>query len=316
MHEYTVELDGLTREAAGLPATVAYPLIGAIYHGAKGSVRLEIDGRSAAPGVEPSWLGQVADFRVEVADEFSGLKVRAPTLGRVCPDKFATGMLFGEPIAELSAFSFLFRALSDALEGRTDSEACDQALLRMFAEFSQVLAAGVSVITIKDGRGRSPAMQIDPPGLTRASSLRDRTPAARQVHVAGTLDPNPYSEDAFTLLLQDAERTRIRGYLSEALQRDVLRSYRGKEVALSALVHFRPDGAPFRIEAQHVRLATDNDLSVFSEVPQPLESQLEVTSLTRPQGPSTGINAIWGRWPGDESADEIINALERAERRS
>jgi hypothetical protein len=30
-----------------------------------------------------------------------------------------------------------------------------------------------------------------------------------------------------------------------------------------------------------------------------------------PQGPRSGINAIFGRWPGDESDEEIMEALER-----
>ena len=30
-----------------------------------------------------------------------------------------------------------------------------------------------------------------------------------------------------------------------------------------------------------------------------------------PQGPQSGLNAIIGKWPGDESDDEIAKALER-----
>jgi hypothetical protein len=36
----------------------------------------------------------------------------------------------------------------------------------------------------------------------------------------------------------------------------------------------------------------------------------ELQSLRQPQGPRSGINAIIGRWPGDESDEEAARALE------
>ena len=312
MPDYSVELIGSHREAPGLPATVAYHLIKALYQSAKGAVRLEVEGRSAARGTQPNWLGRVADFSVDIADEFPGLRVRAPTLGDASPDRFGQGVLFGESIGEMSALSFLFRGLTDALEGRTDSEAYDPSLLRMFGEFGYVLGSGVTAINIRNGREGGPVVRIDASGLNRAENLQERTPAPKQVRIAGTLDQIRYSNSAFTLLLHDEERTSIRGYLSESLQPDVLVPHWGKEVAMSAVVHFRPSGAPLRIEAQHVRPASSSDLAVFSEVPQPIESRLDLKSLTRPQGPSSGMNAIFGRWPGNETAEEIIEALEKA----
>ncbi len=39
--------------------------------------------------------------------------------------------------------------------------------------------------------------------------------------------------------------------------------------------------------------------------------KLDRRALYRPQTPSSGINAIMGRWPGDESEEEILAALEK-----
>jgi hypothetical protein len=44
--------------------------------------------------------------------------------------------------------------------------------------------------------------------------------------------------------------------------------------------------------------------------PQPLAEKIDLRDLDRPQGPHTGINAIIGRWPGDESEAEILAALD------
>lgn len=41
-----------------------------------------------------------------------------------------------------------------------------------------------------------------------------------------------------------------------------------------------------------------------------LVRKLDPRTLHQPQGPDSGINAIIGRWPGDESDEEIIALLD------
>jgi hypothetical protein len=41
-----------------------------------------------------------------------------------------------------------------------------------------------------------------------------------------------------------------------------------------------------------------------------LVRKLDLRALDQPQGPETGFNAIIGKWPGDESDEEILALLE------
>jgi hypothetical protein len=43
---------------------------------------------------------------------------------------------------------------------------------------------------------------------------------------------------------------------------------------------------------------------------RPLVRKLDIAALHQPQGPDSGINAIIGKWPGDESEEEILALLE------
>jgi hypothetical protein len=43
---------------------------------------------------------------------------------------------------------------------------------------------------------------------------------------------------------------------------------------------------------------------------RPLVGKLDIAALHQPQGPDSGINAIIGKWPGDESDEEILALLE------
>jgi hypothetical protein len=71
---------------------------------------------------------------------------------------------------------------------------------------------------------------------------------------------------------------------------------------------FRPSGRVLRLHADHIEPA-GNDFSLWSVEPRPLWGAA-APPLRRPQGPRSGINAIIGRWPGDESEAEIAAALE------
>lgn len=42
----------------------------------------------------------------------------------------------------------------------------------------------------------------------------------------------------------------------------------------------------------------------------PIERVLTADDLRQPQTPTTGINAIFGKWPGDETDAEIQQALD------
>jgi hypothetical protein len=43
---------------------------------------------------------------------------------------------------------------------------------------------------------------------------------------------------------------------------------------------------------------------------RPLVGKLDLKALHQPQGPDSGINAIIGKWPGDETDEEILALLE------
>ena len=60
------------------------------------------------------------------------------------------------------------------------------------------------------------------------------------------------------------------------------------------------------------KFPVDEDQEVEAE-PLPrsvMVRKLDYGALDQPQGPDTGFNAIIGKWPGDESDEEILALLE------
>jgi len=64
------------------------------------------------------------------------------------------------------------------------------------------------------------------------------------------------------------------------------------------------------VKAEVITPALADDLDVWSHPPEPLFYVAPLSRLRQAQSPTTGINAIIGRWPGDESDEEVFRLLE------
>jgi len=63
-----------------------------------------------------------------------------------------------------------------------------------------------------------------------------------------------------------------------------------------------------RLEADAIDAAGE-DFSLWSTEPLPVQQPLEPRALREPQGPRSGLAAVIGHWPGDESDDEVAERL-------
>jgi hypothetical protein len=56
-------------------------------------------------------------------------------------------------------------------------------------------------------------------------------------------------------------------------------------------------------------VAAEGDTTLWEASPRPLFSDLETRSLRVHQGPKSGVAALFGQWPGDESDDDFEGAV-------
>lgn len=307
MPEYTIYLRGLTARDHGLPGRVLRHLLDALDEGARGAVRLRLEGRSTAPGSPPGWLEEASAFDlIGFAPEAPGVRLRAPTLREALPDRFDQGDLFPLVDPDSSAIGLLSESLSDALRGREDSEAYDRALLKTLTTLDTLFKRGVESIEIRNQKRQS-AVDVAPPALERVRRLYRSTPSPRRVRLAGWIDAIRYSDRAFTILLETGRM--LRGVLTEGPP-ETLATFFGRPAIVSGLAHFRPSGAVQRVEAERLHPTTPHEMTAWSVEPRPLDTGPDHRNLRRPQTRRTGIGAVFGRWPGDESDEEIFRILE------
>jgi hypothetical protein len=273
--------------------------------GARGAVRLRVEGRSFARGSVPSWLANATDFDVVGIERGSTvISIEAPPLAEVAPDLFQQQHLFHPFDASRTAIDLLEESVAEAARGHLDTELYDQPLLAKMKEFDRVLSAGYQVIELSGAAG-APVV-IRPDTVSTVDQLLNKTPHPQSVRVSGRLDLIRYSDRMFVLAMADGQS--IKG-VAEGIAAAKLAELFGCNVTVAGTAVFRPAGRILRLEADDLEPA-DEGSAVWSRVPTPLFHSIEVAELRRPQGPRSGVNAIFGRWPGDESDEEFAAAVE------
>jgi hypothetical protein len=309
MLNYTLHLHGHLAIDSGLPGPLLRDLLDAVDDSTRGAVRLRLEGRSQAKGgFPPAWVNQAAAFdMVGFTRDVPGVTLRAPTLREVLPTRFAQESLFPEIDASKTGLTLMTESLEEALRGNQESDVYDEALLKTFGELRRLFSHGVDAVEMRNGRPDAPVLTITPGGMETVRRLRRETPRSQRVRVAGMVDEIRHSDRTFRLILESGEN--VRGVLADAEPEELAR-YFGRSVVVSGMAQFRPSGTLLRVDADLLEPATERDVAVFSEVPEPLPSALDQQELRRPQGARSGINAMIGRWPGDESDDEIFALIE------
>lgn len=274
------------------------------------SVSMALRGRSTSPGPLPAWLARVTDVRLigleGKADTL--LHFEAPRLGEAT-DVYAQKELWStRPLPEWTAFEVLADVVRAVGASDADSDRYDGPLLRsLWRRLGRVVGDGFTDVTIEDRRAQTESRAvIDAHVLSAARALGARLPTPRTVRVVGKLDMMRDSTQTFALLLDSGEEVRgtlVQGDLAEAT------SLFKRRVVVQGKAIYRPSGRLLRIDAELLREGQDEP-GLLSKVPGPLERPARSTDYRRPQGPSTGVNAFWGRWPGEETDEELLHALD------
>lgn len=307
MLKYSLRLLGPEARGARISGRLLRAVLDVLTEGARGALRLRAEGRSTARGTVPSWLVRAADFDVIGFKPGSTvIELEASPLEEVAPERFAQGDFLLELNPADTSLGLLQGSLAEALEGKQDSDLFDEGLLGKFEGFGEILSREVTAIELTNGLpGGRPGVTVDSDRLASVRRLRRETPPAQRVRVAGRLDAIRHSDRMFTLMLETGAT--LRG-VAEGVPPEVLAGLFGKMAVVSATAFFRPSGKTLRLEADHIEPAGD-DSAFWSVEPRPLWGAAEL-SLRQPQGPRSGINAIMGQWPGDESDEELARALE------
>jgi hypothetical protein len=250
-------------------------------------------------------LEQAADFDIIGFQSGSTIiELEAPPLAEAVPEKFAQQSLFGGLDTSNSAFKVFEESFEDAISGVTDSDRFDDALLQTYAKLNSVFAEGIESFTISNGSFSSPQILVTQQHIESVRTLRRDTPPAQATRIAGRMNTIRHSDKMFELVVQSGET--LRGVAPSDF--DQLADLFGKDVVVVGKVVFRPSGSVLRIESTKIEPITGN-IALWSKAPKARKHGLITRNLRVHQGPQSGLLKIWGQWPGDETDEQIHEAL-------
>lgn len=273
------------------------------------SVRMAIEGRSRAKGKRPHWLRAAADIRFlghEGEDE-TVLHFEAPTLREAAPRLYEQQEFWPtKPAPEDSGFDVLADMFLDVAAQNADSERFDRPLLDQIYGLRHVLNGTFREMALIRRRGTIEQPVVVTAGIVEiARNLYANTPLPQQVRLAGKLDMLRASTQSFAVLLDDGQE--IRGVLKEDDIEKISPLLNRRVLVLGKAV-FRPSGRLLRVDAEEVTLTSGQE-TFFSTIPRPVWKHFDRRDAVPQQQQKMGIAAVIGKWPGEESDEEIEQAL-------
>ena len=143
---------------------------------------------------------------------------------------------------------------------------------------------------------------------------RDGSPPPRPVRVAGILDTISASRPDIRLCIQDG--TLVPGHLQNH-DPEELRALFATPVVISGLARFDQDRRLVRVDVEYIGPARSQD-AMWETAPVPRPDASTPVAVLVPLYAHTGVNAvnaIFGTWPGDETEEELLSALQEIRRR-
>lgn len=307
---HTVRLTSLHHYGRQAPPAAVGEFLRLLPRTVQQAVRMGFAGRSTSRGRLPTWLAAVTDIRFVGYDERNGdtlLYFEAPTFGESAEELYREPELWPtKPSPEDSGFDLLGDVLTDVAAEAEDSERFDQPLLKRLIRFRGGLADGFDGAYLSGHRyTESTPARLTVETIQAAERLYAETPAPQRVRVAGHLDMIWQSRQGFILKLDDG--TEVRGVLVEGDLSD-LKELFNQRVVVHGRAVYRPSGRLLRLDAELVE-AGPNESAFWSRIPPPKGLKLDLKQVQQPQTFKTGAAAIFGKWPGNETETDLLDAL-------
>jgi len=272
------------------------------------SVRMAIEGTSSHVGAPPGWLRRASDVRFlglsEGKDCATVLHLDAPRLGEAAEEVYKQGSLWEtKPAPDDTAVNVFARVTREVRQGNPDSTLYDRHLLKQFSHSNRLFFHKLVSMDVPDG---ATTARLDREVAIKAAELTDRTPSPRQVRVVGHLDMIRHSTRSFEMLLEEGKI--VRGVLDDGEQMDRLKALLGKAVLVVGKAIYRPSGTLLRLDAQAIDEGA-GESKAFAKVPPPMEHRIPAARLRISEQVKGGVAAFFGKWPGDESDEELLAML-------
>ncbi|HCE45446.1 MAG TPA: hypothetical protein DET40_18050 [Lentisphaeria bacterium] len=309
--KYNLRVKGLKTANGTISVRALIELLQQMTTCAERGLRLAIEGRSVKRGAAPAWIEKSTEL------VFTGLKSGSTVLAFEAPLLGETmGSMVGQqdfwikpPAPNDTAFSIISKSVRDTTSENLESDYYDEGVLRSLLDLKHFLKTRAETIELVSP-GRKDGFKIDMPVIEKVERLKIKTPDSQAVIISGHLDKIAHSRKKFEISVKDGKS--IPGRIDEEyMSVEDLRNLWGKKVTVKGMLHMKPSGNIRLLEAHMLKIMDDSE-EIFETVPLiKTESDLYQQHLIPSENKKNWINEVWGKWPEDESIEEIMAEFER-----
>jgi hypothetical protein len=307
--KYKIKIKGLESPDGTISIRALKELTDLLLECSERSLRLAVQGESIKRGKPPGWLLDSLDFTV------TGLETGSTALAMDAPPLSETALLqiqqpdlwYSTPGPGDTALTLLSRAVKDTVHENLESNSYDAGVLEGLLSLESFLRNFGERIILESPARPTENFALGCQEIERIRQLKADTPESKAFVVSGEFDTIQHSNKRFQLRLSNG--IVIPGTVdSEYLSAEDMRKFWGKKVTIKGIVHFRPGRKVRLIEAQIIKLAEEGE-EVFERIPTPPKSIGLFESDVQRLNAGPALEGIWGKWPGDESIEELLAAL-------
>lgn len=209
-----------------------------------------------------------------------------------------------EEILKMSPMSLVINSFKQALDEDENDIDLDKPLLKSLLNFKKNFLNEDEIIYLSN-RGSIPEVRITKEDFQKISKLEDSIPEPRKVIVSGKLDEMKVSKGK--LGLQTLEGI-VNVFAKESNIINNIVEFMGKDITISGIAHFKPNGQLSFIDIQEFKKFSDTD-KYFSKKPIAIDTVQQLLFQVEKKNKSNPLKNIIGQWPGEENDEEFNEIL-------
>lgn len=209
-----------------------------------------------------------------------------------------------EELFKMTPMALVIDSFRQALDENENSVDLDKPLLKSLLSFKKNFLNEDEIFYLSN-RGTIPEVRITKDDFQKISKLEDSIPEPRKVIVSGKLDEMKVSKGK--LGLQTLEGI-VNIFTNEKIIIESIVEFMGKEITISGLAHFKPNGQLSFIDIQEFKKSTETD-KYFSKKPFAIDTTQQLLFQVEKKKKSNPLKNIIGQWPGDENDEEFNDIL-------
>jgi hypothetical protein len=309
--DYNLNIQGLKTKKGTISISALKEIMEALLKGSDKVLRLLIEGRSVIGGKNPEWLKKSLDFTISGIKAGSTIiELEAPLLKKTIPEQLTQKKLWDDIESikpDDTAVSLLSRSFADASAENMESNYFDVGVLDALLSFNPIIKKYAKELIITSNKRAKDNFRISSEQIEKIKKIKIETPKPQTIVISGFFNLIEHSNQRFQLIVEEDKK--IDGIMDPSFVNiENMRELWGKRVTIKGKANYKPSGKIRNIEAQLIRPFESGD-EILQKIPGAQRRFKFVDEFLLEKNANTALKKVWGKWPGDESIDDLLAAL-------